>query len=81
MHKVEKPVAPLNGDPNIPGDKNNDELIVIGMGRTQEGGNVSKTLLSTEIYQVDPVECQELYPEFFVNNNVVICAAGEGRDR
>ena len=80
LHKVEKPVAPLNGDPNILADKN-DELIGIGMGRTQEDGSLSKTLLSTEIYQVDHEKCQELYPEFLVNDEVVICATDEGRDR
>jgi hypothetical protein len=77
---VDKPVVPLNGDPNIPGN-NDDEMIVIGMGRTQEDGNVSKTLLSTEIQEVDSVTCQKLYPEYLVNERAVICAAGEGKDR
>lgn len=77
---VDKPVVPLNGDPNIPGN-NDNEMIVIGMGRTQEDGNVSKTLLSTEIQEVDSVTCQKLYPEYLVNERVVICAAGEGKDR
>lgn len=76
---VDKPVATLNSDPAIPGDEN-DPLTVIGMGRIQEDGNVSSTLLSTQIYQINTAECQALYPEFLVNDEVVICAAGDGRD-
>ena len=78
--QVEKSVASLNSNPAIPRDKN-DRLTVIGMGRMEEDGNVSSTLLSTEIYLIDKEDCQKLYPEFLVNDEVVICAAGEGRDR
>jgi hypothetical protein len=70
----------LNSDPTIPSNEN-DPLIVIGMGRTEEGGNSSTTLMSTEIYEIDTEECHELYPEFPVNDKVVLCAAGEGKDR
>ena len=80
LSKVEKPTAKLNSDPSVPMNEN-DILTVIGMGRTEEDGNVSSTLLRTEIYQIDTVECQQSYPEFLVNDEVVICAAGEGRDR
>ena len=73
-------MASFNGDPSIPANED-DILTVIGMGRTQEDGNASSTLQSTELYQIDTTECQELYPEFLVNEKVVICASGDGRDR
>ena len=73
-------MAILNNDPNIPVNET-DVLTIIGMGRMQEDGNASDTLVSTEIHQVDTAECQTMYPEFLVNEDVVICASGEGRDR
>jgi hypothetical protein len=50
------------------------------MGRTEEDGPISNVLRSAMIYPVESWECQDLYPEFYVNDEVVICAAGKERD-
>jgi hypothetical protein len=69
----------INSDPTIP--LSGTPLTAIGMGRTSEDGPLSNVLLRTEVFPVDSTTCQDSYPEFTVNGDVVICAAGEGTDR
>lgn len=72
-------IVPINSDPTVPAS--GTQLTVIGMGRTDEEGPISKVLRSTEVFPISSLECQASYPEYLVNGDVVICAAGEGTDR
>jgi hypothetical protein len=62
-------------------------LKLVGMGRTEEDGPISDVLMKTTIDRVvDSSDCQDAYPEYLVNGDLVICATGddsskEGRDR
>jgi hypothetical protein len=69
----------INSDPTIPASESS--LTALGMGRISEGGPISNVLLSTKVFPVATAECQASYPEFLVNGDVVICAAGDGTDR
>ncbi|KAG7370858.1 trypsin [Nitzschia inconspicua] len=71
-------VVGINHDPEIP--QSDQELILAGMGRTEEGGDISKVLRKTTVYSIDSGSCQAMYPEFLVNDDVVLCAAGENTD-
>jgi Trypsin len=69
----------LNGDAAVPAIE--EELTLAGMGRTDEDGDISQVLRKTTVFSIDHGVCQQLYPEFLVNDEVLICAAGENTDR
>ena len=91
----DKAIARLNKNSTIPerlqGSGDGDDvsvLTLVGMGRTEEDGPISDVLMKTTITRViDSSDCQDAYPEYLVNGEVVICATGgddsssEGRDR
>jgi hypothetical protein len=86
----DKNVVALNSNSTIPeGSTSNlgsHVLTLIGMGRTDEVGQISDVLQKTTInHVVDPLDCQYSYPEYLVNGELVICMTGEdssqGRDR
>ncbi|KAG7344265.1 trypsin-like serine protease [Nitzschia inconspicua] len=71
-------VVGINHDPEIP--QTDQELTLAGMGRTEEGGDISNVLRKTTVYSIDSGSCQAMHPEFLVNDDVVLCAAGENTD-
>jgi hypothetical protein len=54
---------------------------VTGFGVTEEDGEISDVLLDTQVFYLDPAICKSSYPDFVVNNEVMMCAGAEGTDR
>ena len=71
--------VPLNHDSSVP--IVDDELIVMGMGVTREGGNSSQILLEAAVDYVDPNECSGLITALNVSEDVMLCAYRENADR
>lgn len=72
-------IIALNNNSAVP--QIEQELTLTGMGRTEEGGNISSVLRETTLFAIDHESCQALNPEYLVNDDVVLCASGEERDR
>jgi len=57
------------------------DLIVMGYGDTEFGGDISEVLLEVEVDYVDNTECNEAYEskEYSITNNM-LCAYRDGKD-
>jgi hypothetical protein len=77
--KVQKEPVQLNNDPVVPTDSS--FLTVMGFGVTGEKGLPSNVLLETNLFSVPRGLCMASYPEFLVNNDVMICANEDAVDR
>jgi hypothetical protein len=54
---------------------------VTGFGLTEQGGKISNVLLETQLFYLNPALCTAAYPEFLVNDEVMMCANADGVDR
>jgi hypothetical protein len=77
--KVQKEPVQLNNESVVPTDFS--FLTVMGFGNTEEEGQSSNVLLETNLFSLPHGLCMASYPEFLVNNDVMICANEDAVDR
>lgn len=71
-------VISLNSDFSVPPEKS--ELITMGFGATEEGGEESDVLLETQVAPVNAKDCKKIYSKFDFDEATMICALESGSD-
>jgi secreted trypsin-like serine protease len=75
---IDREVAPINSEFDAP--PMNAELIVMGFGSTEEGGDESNVLMETTLAPVNSDDCEKEYYMFAYDKATMICALDDGKD-
>jgi V8-like Glu-specific endopeptidase len=75
---VNATVVTLNFDDGFP--LPNQELRVIGVGTTSEGGPTANFLRQVDVDYMSTNDCKSYYGQNSINGNVMLCASGVGKD-
>ena len=68
----------LTSDSSMP--VNGDVLTIMGFGSTSEGASGSDVLLDAQVNAVKPEDCSSALSPYYVPQDSMLCAIGDGTD-